>query len=309
MRPAAFPGSSPRRARARGRPGPAPGPEPRPHPGARRRPRAAAGLTPAFHRRRRGRGGGARRGRGRALVAPATAALIRAWGSRAPPGAVGRRKGGAGHAADPPPRGRAALTPARPVRGIWELLAAPGSRAPRDICTGHAPAAHARAPHCSARLPAGAAPSSPKSPRPAPPRLASRYAPVNTWCPESGGGGLRREVKGSPSLLSGCKGGSGWAAVAPPAGRRASPGLLSRVPLHFLSFFFFFFTERAWLGDPAEPQMSPLTPPTPGAFQLPPRPCPLQFYWSKHLLSTLCMQGPPGHAFIKLSSHLRPRWD
>lgn len=104
--------------RARGRPRPAPGPEPRPRPGARRRPRAAAGLTPAFHRRRRGRGGGARRGRGRALVAPATAALIRAWGSRAPPGAVGRREGGAGRAADPPPRGRAALTPTRPVQGI-----------------------------------------------------------------------------------------------------------------------------------------------------------------------------------------------
>lgn len=159
--------------RARGRPGPAPGPEPRPRPGARRRPRAAAGLIPAFHRRRRGRGGGARRGRGRALVAPATAALIRAWGSRAPPGAVGRREGGAGRAADPPPRGRAALTPARPGR--------PGPpRAPRrhwqprprgTSAPGHAPAASARAPHCFARLPAGAGPHPPslKSRQPGPP--------------------------------------------------------------------------------------------------------------------------------------------
>jgi hypothetical protein len=175
--------------RSRGRPRPAPGPEPRPRPGARRRPRAAAGLTPAFHRRRRGRGGGARRGRGRALVAPATAALIRAWGSRAPPGAVGRREGGAGRAADPPPRGRAALTPASPVGASGSSARLPAAAPPGDICRGHAPAAQARAPLCSARLPAGAAPSSPKSPRPAPASAsASRSAPVNTWCPESGGG-------------------------------------------------------------------------------------------------------------------------
>lgn len=178
--------------RARGRPGPAPGPEPRPRPGARRRPRAAAGLTPAFHRRRRGRGGGARRGRGRALVAPATAALIRAWGSRAPPGAVGRREGGAGRAADPPPRGRAALTPALPARGLRVLREAPRSRAPGGHLHPGTPPPHTRAPHCSARLPAGARrPSSPKSPWPVPPCPS----PPRALCsgehlvPESGGGG------------------------------------------------------------------------------------------------------------------------
>lgn len=204
MRPASAPLPA---ERARGRPGPAPGPEPRPRPGARRRPRAAAGLTPAFHRRRRGRGGGARRGRGRALVAPATAALIRAWGSRAPPGAVGRREGGAGRAADPPPRGRAALTPALPARGLRVLRAAPRSRVPGGHLHPGTPPPHTRAPHRSARLPAGARrPPSPKSPWPVPPRPA-RSAPVNTWSPSSGAEGTRppevcwprREVKGSPS--------------------------------------------------------------------------------------------------------------
>lgn len=125
-------------AAAPARPGPAPGPEPRSR--CSRRPRAPASRCGRFDTQRSIRGAGAGAGAraagwGRALVAPATAALIRAWvavrGARRP----GRREG-RGRSAGPlgltlslpfppspaSPRRAPALTPAGPQRKPGQLL-------------------------------------------------------------------------------------------------------------------------------------------------------------------------------------------
>lgn len=203
---------------------------------------------------------------------------------------MGRRKGGAGHAADPPPRGRAALTPARPVPGIRELLSAPGSRAPRGHLHPGTPPPHTRAPRFALLGCQLERPPPPQSLRAPPrPRLALRsgeHLVSGVW----GSGGCAVRSRGPPiSFQASRMGEAGRPSPLRPEGVSAW-GCCPGSP--FTSFPFFFSSQKG-LGLVTRP--SHRCPPYPHAWSLPaaatplPPPILLEQAFIKHPLYA----GPP----------------